>query len=117
MKKIIIIIICLLTFIVGAIYGYENPERMDLIKIKVKKQFSPKVSKEDGPLQKVNANSFNVEFSKIVSLTEKTAFIIYEEKSNKNTFAIYTQNGFFLENFKQKKLNLPNFIFKKKMEA
>ena len=55
-----------LFFIIGVIYGYENPERVVLIKMKIKKQFSPKVSKETGPLQKVNANSFNVEFLKII---------------------------------------------------
>jgi hypothetical protein len=53
MKKILIIIICLLAFIFGSIYGYENPENMDLIKSKVKKNFSPKIKKETGPLQKV----------------------------------------------------------------
>ena len=64
MKKIIAILSCLLAFIIGTIYGYENPERMDLIKIKFKKNFSPKISKETGPIQKAYANAYNVEFSK-----------------------------------------------------
>ena len=113
MKKILIIIICLLAFIFGSIYGYENPENMDLIKSKVKKNFSPKIKKETGPLQKVNANSFSVDFEKVVSLTQKTAFII-NEKKNKNYFTIFTQDGFILENYKEKKLNLPNFFSMKK---
>ena len=115
MKKIIIATFCLLAFVFGTIYGYENPERMDLIKIKIKKQFSPKIKKESGPSQKVTANSFNVEFSKIISLSEKTSFVLYQEKNNENPFIIYTQDGFILKNFKQIKLNLPNFlVFKKK---
>ena len=109
-KKIATIIAGILFFVIGVIYGYENPERIVLIKMKIKKQFSPKISKETGPLQKVSANSYNVEFSKIISLTEKTAFIIYEEKKGNNFFTIYTQDGFVLQNFKQKKLKLPNFL-------
>ena len=31
-------------------------------------------------IEKVNANSFSVEFSKIISLSERTAFIIYEDR-------------------------------------
>ena len=109
-KKIATIIAGILFFVIGVIYGYENPERIVLIKMKIKKQFSPKISKEIGPLQKVSANSYNVEFSKIISLTEKTAFIINEEKKGNNFFTIYTQDGFVLQNFKQKKLKLPNFL-------
>ncbi len=114
MKKIFIIVACLFAFVFGAIYGYENPEILDLIKIKFKKQSSSKIDKEKGPLQKVNANSFNVEFSKIISLTERTAFIVYKEKDNESPFTIYTQDGFVLRDFKQKKLNLPNFLAVKK---
>ena len=109
-KKIATIIAGILFFVIGVIYGYENPERIVLIKMKIKKQFSPKISKETGPLQKVSANSYNVEFYKIISLTEKTAFIINEKKNGNNFFTIYTQDGFVLQNFKQKKLKLPNFL-------
>ena len=109
-KTILTVIVCILFFIIGVIYGYENPEKIALIKMKINKQFSQKISKETGPLQKAYANSYNVEFYKIISLTEKTAFIIHEEKNGKNFFTIYTQDGFVLENFKQKKLNLPNFF-------
>ena len=109
-KTILTVIVCILFFIIGVIYGYENPEKIVLIKMKINKQFSPKISEETGPLQKAYANSYNVEFYKIISLTEKTAFIIYKEKNGKNFFTIYTQDGFVLENFKQKKLNLPNFF-------
>ena len=113
-KTILTVIVCILFFIIGVIYGYENPENIVLIKMKINKQFSPKISKETGPLQKAYANSYNVEFYKIFSLTEKTAFLIYEGKNGKNFFTIYTQDGFVLENFKQKKLNLPNFLSIKK---
>ena len=113
-KKITIIIAGILFFVIGVIYGYENPERIVLIKMKIKKQFSPKISKETGPLQKVSANSYNVEFYKIISLTEKTAFIINEEKKGNNFFTIYTQDGFVLQNLEQKKLKLPNFFSIKK---
>ena len=113
-KTILTIITCISFFIIGVMYGYENPERVALIKMKFKKQFSPKISEEKGPLQKAFANSYNVEFYKIISLTEKTAFIINEKKNGNNFFTIYTQDGFVLQNFEQKKLKLPNFFSIKK---
>ena len=90
-KTILTVIVCILFFIIGVIYGYENPEKIALIKMKINKQFSPKISEETGPLQKAYANSYNVEFYKIISLTEKTAFIIYKEK-NGITFHLIKMN-------------------------
>ena len=36
-KTILKIIACILFFIIGVIYGYENPERVVLIKMNIKK--------------------------------------------------------------------------------
>ena len=80
MKKFYLIIVCILSLIIGSIYGYENPERMSIIKILLKKKFTPKVIKETGPLQKAAANSYNIKFSKIIALNERTAFIVHESE-------------------------------------
>ena len=96
-KTILTVIVCILFFIIGVIYGYENPENIVLIKMKINKQFSPKISEETGPLQKAYANSYNVEFYKIISLTEKTAFITHDENNlnfDKTSLKIYTQRGY-----------------------
>ena len=50
-------------------------------------------------------------------MKEKTAFLIYpidKREFNKNNLKIYTQNGYLIENFKQKKLFLPgNFTLQR----
>ena len=113
MKKILVVLFWFLSLIIVIIYTYENPERFDVIKDLFKKNISPQVKLEKGPTQIVIANSFNVEFSKVISLDNKTAFIIYNKKTsnfNENNLEIFTQNGYLLKNSKSEKLNLPDFF-------
>jgi len=111
MKKILFIASWFLSLIIVSLYTYENPESIEKIKHYYKSKKEPKVQIEITNTEKIKANSFSVEFSKVISLSEKTAFIIHDEKAlkfNKNFLKIYTQNGYVIENLKSKKLNLPN---------
>ena len=111
MKKILFITIWFLSLMLVSLYTYDNPESIEKIKHYYKSNKKPEIQVVKNNVEKVRANSFAVEFSKIISLSEKTAFITYDEKSlkfNKKFLRIYTQNGFLIKNLKPEKLNLPN---------
>ena len=111
MNKFLFFAVWLLSLIIVSLYVYDNPQSVEKIKHYFKSNTEPKIQIEKANIEKVRANSFSVEFSKIISLSEKTAFIIHDEKSlkfNKDFLKIYTQNGYLIENLKSKKLNLPN---------
>ena len=111
MKKFLFILIWFFSLIIVSLYTYEHPESIERIKHYIILNKEPDVKLEKGDIQKVLANSFSVEFSKVISLSEKTAFIVHDEKIlkfNKNDLKIYTQNGYLIKNLKSEKLNLPN---------
>ena len=107
MKKFFLFfLIWLLSIILASIYTYENPEKAEIIKNYFKKNKNPEVKIEKGDIQKVMANSFIVEFSKEVSFTGRTAFVVHENNItsfNINSLEIYTQNGFLNKNNETKK--------------
>ena len=72
--KIFFIIIWFLTLVFASFWGYENPEKVEILKSYFEKNIPPKINRENNVYEKVIANSFTVEFSKVVSLSEKTAF-------------------------------------------
>jgi hypothetical protein len=111
MKKILFLAVWFLSLIIVSLYVYDNPQSVEKIKHYFKSYTEPKIQIVKANIEKVRANSFSVEFSKIISLSEKTAFIMHDEKSlkfNKDFLKIYTQNGYLIENLESKKLNLPN---------
>ena len=111
MKKFIFILFWIVSLIAASIYTYENPEALDRIKNSFAKHIPPKVQFEQGPSQRAIGNSFAVEFSEVISFSEKTAFIIYNNDTldfDKENLKVYFQNGYFIENLKLKKINLPN---------
>ena len=76
------------------------PERFDVIKYYFKQYTAPEAKLEKGPTQTVKANSFSVEFSKVISLNNKTAFIIHDKNISsfsENNLEIFTQNGYLLK--------------------
>ena len=112
-KFFFIALIWLLSVIGGGIYTYENPERIEIVKNYFNKQKIPRLSHEEGEIQRVPGNSFLVEFTKKISMANKTAFIVHNENDlnfNKKTLKIYTQSGYLNENQKFKKLNLPEIF-------
>ena len=109
-KFFFIALIWLLSVIGGGIYTYENPERIEIVKNYFNKQKIPRLSHEEGEIQRVPGNSFLVEFTKKISMANKTAFIVHNENDlnfNEKTLKIYTQNGYLSKNQKSQKLNLP----------
>jgi len=94
-----------------SIWTFEHPEKIELIKNIYKKNNTPIVKIEEEPENNIFSNSFILTFKKIISLSEKTAFISYEDSKNifnPNFLNIYTQNGFLISNQKEEKINLPN---------
>ena len=74
------------------------------------KDKTPWVLAEQGETQRTPGNYFIVEFSKVLSLSEKTAFIVHDENIrdfDKSSLKIYTQNGYLTNKLKFEKLNLP----------
>ena len=113
MKKILLPILWFLSIIIVIVYTYENPERFDFIKYKLKKYIPSEVKIKEGHNQIVKANSFSVEFTKAISLSHRTAFIVHDKNIlnfNKNNLEIYTQNGYLIKNSKTNKLNLTEFF-------
>ena len=111
MKNFLLFFIWFFSVIIVSLYTYEHPESIERIKHYIILNKEPEVKLEKSNIQKVLANSFTVEFSKVVSLSEKTAFIVHDEKIakfNKNDLKIYTQNGYLIKNLKSEKINLPD---------
>ena len=111
MRKFLFILIWLLSLIIVSIYTYENPEKIEKIKLYFKEEKNVKVKLKENAVQTVEANSFSVEFSKIFPLSQRTAFIVHDENiSNfdEKSLKIYTQDGYLLKNFESEKLNLPD---------
>ena len=95
---------------IASIYTYEHPEKIEIIKSFFYEKKEPEIKYVNKEIKKISANSFNVEFSKIISISEKTAFIVYDENiSNfdEKKLKIYTQNGYLINKGISKKLNLP----------
>ena len=111
MKKLLLILIWLLSLLAISIYINENPEKIEIVKNYFNKDKEPELLLDDGSdIQKQPSNSFMIEFQRVVSLSKKTAFIVHDENIqdfDKNSLKIYTQNGYVSNNSSFKKLNLP----------
>ena len=110
MKKLLFILIWLFSLIAISIYVNENPGKIEIIKDYFSKEKIPVLVLDDGEIQRQPGNSFLIEFQKVVSLSEKTAFIVHDENIqdfDENSLKIYTQNGYVTNNLKFEKLNLP----------
>ena len=104
-KNLLLLILWIITIIFTSVWVYENPETIEILKNYFKKN------------KIVKANSFNIKIDKIISLSKKTAFILYEKnfsKFNPSLMKIFTQDGHIIENSKFQKLNLPNSFTLKK---
>ena len=113
MKKIffIIFIFWILSLLLATIWGYENPEKIEIFKSFYKKNKKPEFEIVQSNTKKIRANSFHVELSQIISLSERTAFIVYEDNNpefDESRLQIYTQNGYLIRNLKSEKLKLPD---------
>ena len=109
-KTIIYFIIWVLTIFLTAIWTFENPDKVELVKNIYKKDKKPISEKVNENSEKVTANSFDVNFEKIISLSHKTSFVLYEDSNlsfDQNLIKIFTQNGYLISNSITEKINLP----------
>ena len=83
MKKFLLFLIWFFSLVIVSLYTYEHPEDIERIIHYVKMNQEPDVKLEKSNIQKTIANSFSVEFSKVISLSKKTAFIVHDDKSLK----------------------------------
>jgi len=100
-----------------SVWTFENPETIEYIKKMYKKNKNPIAKIEEKSEDNIFSNSFMVTTKEIMSLSEKTAFVSYEDNKNvfnTNFLNIYTQNGFLISNLKEKKINLPSTFTMKK---
>jgi len=111
MKKFVILLaVITLSLLLGAIWGYSNPEKIEIFKSFFKQKTKPVITSVSDNIKTVRANSFSVSISEIVTISQKTAFVIYDENHSifdKKKLKIYTQNGYLIENFESTKINLP----------
>ena len=111
MKKFLFFLGWVLSLLLVSLYTYENPEKIDIIKSHLKQYKKQRVKYEEGSIQTVTANSFAIDFSKVISISNRTAFIVHNsniKNFNINLLEIYTQDGYLTKNLKSKKLNLPD---------
>ena len=83
MKKILFILGWLLSLTLISLYTHENPEKIERMKNYFTKDKAPRLkainwSAQD-PIHRKPANSFIIEFSKVLSISERTAFIVHDE--------------------------------------
>ena len=99
-----------MSLIIISIYVHGNPGKIEIIKDYFSKEKIPALALDDGEIQRQPGNSFLIEFQKVVSLSERTAFIVHDENIldfDENSLKIYTQNGYLANKLKFEKLNLP----------
>ena len=111
MKTRNFIIFWIISILLTTIYVYENPEKIDYIKDFFKGEEEELV--ESKVSEVIEANSFNLKFEQVYEFQDafKTAFVIYDNKSDEFDFKkllIYFQDSQFFENNKYKFLNLTN---------
>ena len=119
MKKLLLILGWLFSLVAISLYVYENPEKIENIKNYFSKDKTPEIILDDGgEIQRQPGNSFIIEFQKVISLSEKTSFIVHDDNIlnfDKNSLKIYTQNGYVTNNLKFENLIYQNFLLLKKM--
>jgi len=109
MKKLLIFSIWVLSIVFVSGYIHENPELVEKIKNNFKDDKNVVLGSKEGDILRSPGNSFMLEFSKVFSFSEKTAFIIHNEEAsdfNSNNLKIYFQSGNFINNSTLGKVNL-----------
>ena len=76
-KNIAITCVWIFSIIFSVLWTFENPEKIEKIKSNFKKNKKPEISKSQELTESVIANSYKVSFTRILELTNKTAFVSY----------------------------------------
>ena len=94
MKKILLILGWLVSLTLISIYTHENPEKIEGIKNYFTKDKKPRLEATQDQIHRRPANSFLIEFSKVISISEKTAFIVHDKNTldfDATSLKIYTK--------------------------
>ena len=100
MKFFFLILIWLISLLVTSVYIHENPEKIESVKEYFNKDKVPWIKSKDGEIQRSPGNSFIVEFLKVLSLSEKTAFVVHDENIlnfDKTSLKIYPTLNILLQ--------------------
>ena len=103
----------LITIIFSIIWTFENPEKIEKIKSEFKKNKKVEVVKVGENFKNIIANSFTLEISQLLKISDKTAFMVYPKNLKDfdiSNLKIYTQKGFVVSNLNSEKLNLPKYF-------
>ena len=110
MRKLILnLIIYLTSIVVAVVWTFEHPDKIESIKGKLKKQKKITYEVDEKASEEkfiIEANAYSVKVKKIITLKEKTAFVLKSletKKLNANNISIYLQDGYKITN-----LNLLN---------
>ena len=76
LRNILIVLLWLVSILFTIVWTFENPEKIEKIKSNFKKNQLSDVSVVDEDATNFQANSFNLEVKKMLSIEGKTAFII-----------------------------------------
>ena len=101
------------TILLSIVWTFENPDKIEKIKNRFKKDKKIEVSKVDMNSKDIVANSFTVSVSRVLKVEDKTAFVIHPAKEKNfdiSKLEIFTQRGFVINNFNLKKLKLPKYF-------
>ena len=111
LRNILIVLLWLVSILFTIVWTFENPEKIEKIKSNFKKKQLSDVSVVDEDATNIQANSFNLEVKKMLSIEGKTAFIINQEDNfDIKNLEIFTQTGNLIKNLKPKKLDLPEYF-------
>ena len=66
-----------LLLFIGIIWGYSNPEKVEILKSFFKEREKPIVNIESGNIVNIRANSFSVEISKVMSSSVFLGIFLY----------------------------------------
>ncbi len=113
MKKYFIIFLWFVTMIYAVIWTFENPEKIEKIKGKFKKNEKVVTKVAAAGSKNITANSFTVNLSQVLENSSKTAFVTYPnniQKFDPLNLTIFTQTGLKIKRNKSEKINLPNYF-------
>ena len=111
MKNILIFFLWFITIIYTIVWTFENPEKIEKVKDRFKKNKKIEIKVVSGINKNISANAFTLNLSQVLENKNKTAFVIYPnnfKEFNPTNLIIFTQTGQKINKNKSEKINLPN---------
>ena len=77
MKNLFFFILWLVTIVYTIVWTFENPEKIEKIKDRFKKNKQIEIKVVSGINKNISANAFTLNLSQVLENKNKTAFVIY----------------------------------------